>query len=63
MPKFFNSTEAARELGLSPLYAAKFFKTHGVAKTCGVYMIDEATLKRLKAQRAKQAPVRKRGAA
>ena len=66
MAKVLNSNDAARELGLSPLYASRFFKAHGIEKVCGVYMITEQQLAMLKRQRAGYAAERKhpkRGAA
>ena len=47
MSKIYSSVEAAQLLGISPNYATRFFKAHGVERTLGIYVIDEPTLKRL----------------
>lgn len=51
-PKTFSAADAAKELGLSVLYVHRFLRAAGVKKTLGVYMIDEQTMRRLKAERA-----------
>lgn len=52
MPKVYSSVETARELGISPNYVTRFLKANNVERTLGIYVVDEATLKRLKALRA-----------
>ena len=62
MPKVYSSVEVARELGISPNYVTRFLKANKVERTLGIYVVDEATLKRLTRARAKQA-AQSRGAA
>jgi hypothetical protein len=64
-PKTYSAADAAKELGLSVLYIHRVLRAAGIEKTHGIYMIDEPTMKRLRAMRA-AAPAKaakKRGAA
>jgi hypothetical protein len=64
-PKTYSAADAAKELGLSVLYIHRVLRAAGVQKTHGVYMLDEPTMKRLRAMRSTAASAKtpKRGAA
>lgn len=67
MSKIHSSLDVARALKISPNYVARYLRANGLKPVCGVYMVTEDQLAKLKAARAaaptKAASLKKRGAA
>ncbi len=63
MAKLFTAAEAAAQLGVSPLYIHKLLRAEGVKREHSIYLIDEATMKRLKAKRSGAATARRKAGA
>lgn len=61
MAKLYTAAEAATELGVSPLYIHRLLRSEGVKREHSIWLIDEATMRRLKVKRAGAATARRKG--